>query len=241
MYRDQRILGVVLARGGSKGLPRKHLLPLLGRTVLDYTFDHAEESQLLDHLVCSTDDEGIARVCQDRSVRVIQRPDSLASDGATIEGAMLHACDRLASEGRAFDYCLVLYGCVPVRPPGVFDQAIRQLVDSGRDCLLAVADVGKFNPHWMFTQEGDSFTQFLPSTANRRQQLPSFFLGSGSVLLCRTEALRTPRPRTHLYSPFGDTLEFLVELPGQTVDIDSERDLLLAEATLQATRRRNGA
>jgi CMP-N-acetylneuraminic acid synthetase len=235
LFQGASVVAVILARKGSKGVPGKNVRTLLGRPVLSYTIDHVRESHLLDTVVCSTDDPEVVKVCQSLSVEVISRPEELAQDQSGIEGALLHTLESLREGGRSFDYCLVLYGCVPVRSPGLLDRCIRQIVEGGKDCLVTLAKVGKANPHWMFQRQGDSFAQFMESSCNQRQGLPDFFLVSGSALVFRSKCLSASRSRsrTHLYSSFGETMDFLTEAWEDTVDVDTERDLLIAEAVLK--------
>lgn len=240
MYEDLKTLVVILARGGSKGVPRKNVRPLCGRPVIAYTLDHALESRHADLVVVSSDDPEALRVAEEAGVRALPRPAPLAADEARIEGALSHVLDTLAGEGRTFDLCHVLYACIPVRPPGLVDRAIEVLVASGRDCLVTLADAGKYNPYWMFQEQGGHIRPYLNSTTNRRQELPRFLVPTGSALLFRVAGYDPDRPREHLYSTFGREVEYMVEGAHDTVDIDSERDLAVAGAVL-ASRREPGS
>src|SRR3954469_8519744 len=84
-------LGVILARGGSKGLRNKHLLPLLGRPVIGYTFDHARAASSLTRVVVSTDSAEIRQLAAESFFETIQRPAELATDDASVQDVMLHA------------------------------------------------------------------------------------------------------------------------------------------------------
>src|SRR3954464_9167900 len=122
------VLGVIMARAGSMGLKNKHLLDLLGRPVISYTFQHAHESRLLSRVVASTDSPEIQRLANCSGVEAVDRPGHLATAEASVQDVMLHALETV--EGRSTfraDALVVLYGNVPVRSAGIIDEAIRKL------------------------------------------------------------------------------------------------------------------
>ena len=99
MKTPMRTLGIILARAGSAGLADKHLRPLCGRPVLDYTFDHALASDRLTATVLSTDCPRLTLMALARGIRVIQRPPELATSTASVQDAMLHAMETFQSNG----------------------------------------------------------------------------------------------------------------------------------------------
>src|SRR5271167_3577029 len=110
------VLGVILARAGSQGLTGKHLRPLLGRPVIEYTFDHAKSARLLTRTVVSTDCPRIAQLARSSGFQVIERPAELATSTTSVQDVMLHAMQKVESEGTFHaDALVVLYGNVPVR------------------------------------------------------------------------------------------------------------------------------
>ncbi len=115
-----------MARAGSEGLKGKHLRPLCGRPVIEYTFDHARQSRLLTRTVVSTDCPKIKELARSRNFQVIDRPAELATASASVQDAMLHAMDAAESDGsfRA-DGLVVLYGNVPIREAGDYRPGDR--------------------------------------------------------------------------------------------------------------------
>src|SRR5437899_2801146 len=111
-----KVLGVVLARAGSAGLKDKHRLTLLGRPVIDYTFDHACRSRLLTRVVVTSDSPEIRRLAAAAHLPAISRPPELATADASVQDVLLHAMEATerVSDFRA-DAFAVLYGNVPVR------------------------------------------------------------------------------------------------------------------------------
>src|SRR5450432_1687623 len=129
-------LGVILARAGSVGLTSKHLRLLLGRPMIEYTFDHAFNSALLSKVVVSTDCPGVKALAVRHGLEVIDRPAELSTSDASVQDAMLHAMKSVEENGRfKADGLVVLYGNVPVRGSGVIDSAIQLLRESGCDSV----------------------------------------------------------------------------------------------------------
>ena len=142
------VLGVILARAGSQGLADKHLRPLLGQPVISYTFDHAKSAAAHAEPSFSTDCTRLMQLARD--FQVIRRPKELATSDASVQDVMLHALKQVESESdfRA-DALVVLYGNVPVRPAGVIDEAIFQLMETKCDSIRSFCPVGKWHPGWM--------------------------------------------------------------------------------------------
>src|SRR5687767_2197112 len=130
-------LAVILARAGSVGLKNKHLLPLLGRPVIAYTFDHARSAGSLARVVVSSDCPQILALARRAGFDAIERPASLATSDASVQDVMLHALHDIESRDRQFraDALVVLYGNVPVRGDGVIDRAVGALRDWNCDSV----------------------------------------------------------------------------------------------------------
>jgi N-acylneuraminate cytidylyltransferase len=230
-------IGVILARAGSAGLPNKHVLALLGRPVISYTFDHASAAQLLNSVVVSTDCPQVRRLAVERGLPVIDRPATLATADASVQDVMLHAMDCLESVGSPpADVWVVLYGNVPVRPAGVIDAAVELVRRSGCDSVRSFCPVGKWHPAWMSRLNGDR-VEPGPGAAtrsiHRRQDLDELFLHEGGVVaVSRQSLLRGRQNPADPHAFFGIDRRGIRTEIGQTVEIDHVRDLYLAEAAL---------
>jgi len=177
------VLGVILARAGSVGLKNKHLLPLLGRPVIEYTFDHAAAANRLSRVVVSTDCPGVTRLAERRGLQVIERPACLATSDAAVQDVLLHALDCVERQSDwVADAVVCLYGNVPVRGDGVIDTAIRLLEWTSCDSVRSFCPVGKWHPAWMSRIEGNRCEAVVPGSVHRRQDLPSLFLHDGAVV-----------------------------------------------------------
>ena len=143
MLNGKRILALVPARGGSKGLPGKNIKPLICWTV-----DSARKSQYIDELFISTDSEKIADVCKQYNVEVpFLRPSELAQDDTSSVDVMLYTLDLLESKGKAFDYLLLLEPTSPLRDDADLDNIIKLAIEHpGADGVISVGQVHTEHP-----------------------------------------------------------------------------------------------
>ena len=230
------VLGVIIARAGSRGLPGKCVRDLLGRPVITYTFDHARASELLTDLVLTTDSEPAKALAQDVGIEVVDRPAHLATDTATVDSAARHAVETWESRHkRRIDAVGLRYGNIPVRADGLIDRAIDHLQRSGADSVRSIAPVTKQHPDWVHRLEDDRMIQFRPNSIYRRQDLEPLYYHDGAVAVVTREALfgALEAPDDH-QSFLGEDRRGLVVGSEDSVDIDSPIDLYLAEAILRA-------
>lgn len=228
------VLGVILARAGSKGLPDKCVRRLLGRPVIEYTFDHVHESQLLTAAVLTTDSEPAKTLARANQIEVIDRPKDLADDLATVDAAARHAVHAWeARHGKRVDGVVLLYGNIPVRSPGLIDRAIGHLRRTGADSVRSVAPVTKQHPDWVHRLNGDRMSQFRVNSIYRRQDLEPLYYHDGAVAAVTRAALFGAKPGDH-QSFLGNDRRAIVCSPEDAVDIDGPIDIALAEAVLRS-------
>ncbi len=131
MYKNKRILAVVTARGGSKGLPRKNILELNGKPLIVYTLEQMNKSEYLDLSYVSTDSREIADVCEKYGVSVPEmRPDKLAQDTTSSVDVLLYTLELLENRGQSFDYIILLEPTSPLRKDDDIDNIIKKAVDN---------------------------------------------------------------------------------------------------------------
>jgi CMP-N-acetylneuraminic acid synthetase len=230
------VLGVILARAGSNGLKNKHLLPLCGRPVIEYTFDHAYLSSQLTRVVVSTDCPGVKRMAEARRLQVIDRPGYLSTGDASVQDAALHAMERLESnDDYKVDALVVLYGNVPVRGKDVIDRAVELLISTQCDSVRSFCPVGKWHPSWMSRLKGDIVEPLDPHSIHRRQDLDPLFLHDGAVVaVSRASMERVRQDRHDPHAFFGIDRRGIQTEAGETIEIDEQRDLYWAEAVLRS-------
>ena len=230
-------LAVILARGGSQGLKDKHMLSLLGRPVISYTFDHARASRLVTRTVVSSDCPEILRLASRAGFDIIPRPPELATSDASVQDVMLHALDHVEKQSTFHaDALVVLYGNVPVRGEGVIDRALQLLKKTRCDSVRTFCPVGKWHPAWMAQLAGDRVLPLQSGSIHRRQDLTPLFLHDGAVVAVSRESMI--RGKSHQEDPhafFGADRRGFETATGATVEIDDLRDLYWAEAVLRAS------
>ena len=231
-----KILGVILARAGSKGLPRKCMRDLLGRPLIAYTFDHARTSALLTDIVLTTDCREAAELAHRFGIDIVKRPAELATDTATVDTAVRHAVlNQETRDCASYDFVVILYGNIPVRADGIIDRTVKHLIDAGADSVRTVSPVTKLHPDWLHRLEGDRMTPYRPNSIHRRQDLEPLFYHDGSVIaVTRTSLFAAENQPDDAHAFFGRDRRALIQQPHETVDVDEQVDLFFAEAILNA-------
>jgi CMP-N,N'-diacetyllegionaminic acid synthase len=227
-----RVLGIVPARGGSKGVPGKNARLLNGRPLIEYTANAALAAATLSRVIVSTDDERIASIAERCGLEVpFLRPASLATDTTPTLPVVQHALSHLEREGDRFDAVVILQPTTPLRPSAVIDRCVEQLFASSADCVVTVVPVpAEYNPHWVYFQQSDGSLQLSTGEAApipRRQDLPPAYRREGSVYATR----RSVVDRGTL---FGDRVVGWPVLPEECVDINTPDDWNRAERMLRA-------
>jgi CMP-N-acetylneuraminic acid synthetase len=223
------VLGVVPARGGSRGVPRKALAPLLARPLLAYTADAARQSSRLTRTIVSTDDEEIAGAARALGLEVpFIRPASLAADDTPMLPVLQHAVEAMRATGFSPDAVVLLQPTSPARGSVHIDRAVTLLETSGADSVVSVTEVPhQFNPVSVMRLDGERLRPFLDGAAPlRRQDKPAVLARNGpAVLAVRTAVLEAG-------SLYGDDCRPLLMTAEESVDIDTPWDLSLAEFVL---------
>ncbi|CAN5535410.1 N/A [soil metagenome] len=231
-------LAVIIARAGSAGLKNKHLLPLLGKPVIQYTFEHARASRCITRAVVSSDSPDVRRLAERDFFETVARPSALATADASVQEVLLHSLRTVEarSDFRA-DVIALLYGNVPVRGEGVIDRAIELLSDTQCDSVRSFCPVGKWHPAWMARIEGDARDRVIPlqqDSIHRRQDLTPLYLHDGAIVaVSRESLLRGEKFSDDPHAFFGVDRRAILTDTGETIEIDHQRDLYWAEALLR--------
>lgn len=235
-----KVLGIITARGGSKGVPGKNLKLLDGKPLLAYTVEAARASRSLDRVILSTEDEAIAAAGRALGCEVpFLRPAELSRDNTPHLPVIQHAAEWMREQaGYRPDAVMVLQPTSPLRTAGDIDAAIALLESSGADSVLSVSEV-PVHSHPSRTLRLDAagnavlFATGQPvrQRVNRRQDLPEAWVMNGAIYACRTEALFAAEP-----SLYGDAVVAYRMPAGRSISIDDLDDWAAAErALLQRT------
>jgi len=230
-----RAVAIIPARGGSKGVPRKNLRVVGGHPLIAWSIFAAAQSELIERIVVSSDDEEILSEAVRYGAAAVHRPAELAGDDARIEDALIHAFDHDPTRGPEPlpDFVVTLQPTAPVRRPGLIDDCIRALLDKPwANAALTVVQVGVT---WWLEEDLLSprkawVNQFGSREIPQRQAWKGTddrLAEDGSVFVTRYQALMRTRDRR--------ARPITVVENEQTVDIDTERDLIFASALLAST------
>jgi CMP-N-acetylneuraminic acid synthetase len=224
------VLGIIPARGGSKGIPRKNLVPLCGRPLIAYTCEAALGSRRLTRTIVSTDDADIARAAERCGVAApFLRPVHLAADDTPMLDVLQDALATLARDERyAPEAVVLLQPTSPFRGARHIDAAVDLLEETGADSVVSVVEVPhQFSPASLLLVEGDRVQSWAGSTGPlRRQDKPRLFARNGpAVVATRCAVIEQGR----LY---GDDTRALVMRRDESIDIDDAFDLQVAELML---------
>jgi N-acylneuraminate cytidylyltransferase len=221
------ILAIIPARGGSKGVPRKNVLPLAGKPLLAYNIEAALDSRFINRVVVSTDDAEIGVVAQQFGAEVVWRPVEISGDMATSESALLHVLDHLReTENYEADILVFLQCTSPLTIAEDIDGTIQALLDETADTALAVIPFHYFL--WRPTESGDAAgINHHKSVRPLRQEREPQYLETGAVYVMRTPGFEETRHRF-----FGKTAMY--EMPAERrLEIDEPVDFQVAEILIR--------
>ncbi|WP_179005947.1 acylneuraminate cytidylyltransferase family protein [Winogradskyella forsetii] len=223
-----RVLGIIPARGGSKGVPGKNIKMLGGKPLLQYTSEVALHSKYLNKVVLSSDDDAIIEKGKALGLEVpFKRPQDLATDQSPTLPVILHALDFYAAQEEFFDAVCLLQVTSPFRKLEFLESAIQKFIQNKTDSLISVLEVPhEYNPHWVFKEDKEGELKIATGDTNiisRRQDLPKSFHRDGSIYLTKTEVLRDES------SLYGDSISFIESPKDFHVNIDTLADWKKAE------------
>ena len=226
-----QVVGVITARGGSKGIPGKNLRPLCGKPLLQYTVESALAAERLSRVIVSTDDDAIADLARRCGAEApFLRPASLAQDDTPTLPVLQHAANWLIAQGEPLDAICLLQPTCPVRPPGLIDECIRKLIESGADSVVTMSPVpDKYHPYWTYLETADGFlklTTGADSPTPRRQDLPPAFHRDGAVYVTRRDVLLEQS------SLYGNRVAGVITDASMKVNIDTWDDWRRAEEVI---------
>lgn len=228
-----RVLGVVPARGGSKGVPRKNARRLRGKPLIQYTAEAALEARRLTRVMLTTDNEEIARIGRKCGLEVpFIRPRELAQDSTPMLPVVQHAVQWYEQRGEVFHSVCLLQPTQPFRRASDIDACIELLEENDFDSVITILRIPpEHHPYWAYFRGPDGGLKLFTgedSPVPRRQDLPPAFHREGSVYVTRRDVLMDQN------SLYGARVGGYLMDVGLYVNIDSLEDWRKAEQMLQA-------
>ncbi len=221
-----KVLAVIPARGGSKGIPGKNVKIVAGKPLIAHTIQNAKKSKIIDRIIVSTDDKEIGDVAEQYGARVVWRPSEISGDSAASELALLHVLDFLEESEQYVPDILVFLQCTsPLTSAEDIDGTIEELLSRNADSALAVIPFHYFL--WGYDELGNAVgINHEKETRLMRQQREPQLRETGGVYVMRTQGFRVAKHRF-----FGRTA-LHVTAPEHCLEIDEPDDITIAEMLL---------
>jgi CMP-N-acetylneuraminic acid synthetase len=232
--RMTEILGIIPARGGSKGIKDKNIMSLGGRPLIEYTFAAAGKSAVLSRVILTTDSPAIAKLGTDAGIEVpFLRPEELARDESPSRDFITHCLDFLRENGRYMpEVCVLLQPTSPFRNHSDIDECCELLMGSDADSVISISKLaGKYYPGWQMVKDktghlepfgGGGWDGLIP----RRQDLPETYIRNGAVYVFRVKSF-------HKYGNIYGKKVLGYEMPEErSLNIDGMRDFRQAQALM---------
>jgi CMP-N-acetylneuraminic acid synthetase len=225
-----RILAVIPARGGSKGIKHKNILPIAGKPLIVWSIEAALGSRYITETLVSSDSDMMLDIAEKAGANPLKRPDELATDEVGSEALIVHALKVKKESGTVYDYVILLQPTSPLRGAKEIDEAIDMLLHSDAKSLISVYTpehtpykAFKLDAHGKLEGLVDNKTPFM-----RRQDLPQTFMPNGAIYLIETQQFLSTG------SLFCDAGTIAYEMSREkSIDIDTMEDVALIESMIR--------
>lgn len=230
-----KLLAVIPARGGSKGIKGKNIKMLGQKPLIQYTLEVAQKSLYIDKIMVSTDSIEISKFCNEFGVEVPSlRPAYLASDESPTVDTILYLIDQFEKENIKIENIILLQPTTPFRTAEFVDMAITKYFDQGVDSLVSVLRVpDKYNPFWVYQQEPNhnliNLVMKGETVIPRRQDLPISFIRSGEIYIFNANMCKNTK------SLYGQKIGYIESSNKNYVNIDTKEDWKEAENIINST------
>lgn len=208
------ILGIIPARGGSKGVPHKNIKPIAGKPLIAWTIEAAKKSKILGRFIVSTEDAEIADVARQYNAQVLDRPAALATDEASTLSVLQHVVKNIPCE-----IVVLLQATSPIRSPGLIDECVKEFLDNGYDSLATgfICKYLEYGKDVEYSKDGKEL---------RRQDIEGFFYDDGNIYIIKSDLIKKG-------DRYGKKIGKKIISRWENFEIDDEFDFLLAEKILQ--------
>lgn len=223
MILNKKILALIPARGGSKRLPKKNVLPLAGKPLVLWTIDAAIESRYIDRVILSTDDEKILSVVNRKEIEIPElRPSYLSDDNATSLDVMLHILNKYR---RDEDILVLLQPTSPLRNYKHIDEALELFVKQNAEAVISVTECEQ-SPLWSNTlpKDGNMDGFIKPEAIQRAQDLQQYYRLNGAIYIFDIDKMLLNQKVIYNNKTFAYKMN-----AKESIDIDNEFDFNLAE------------
>ena len=185
MIDNKKILAIIPARKGSKRLPRKNKLKILGKPLICWTIEASVQSKYIDTILVSTDDDEIIDIAKEYNIKVpFKRPSEISSDEATMNDVIIHAINFFKTNGESYDIIILLQPTSPLRTTNDIDKAL-ELISEKNESVISVCE-NSHSPLWSNVLPKDNSMEFFIKDefkGVRSQDLPKFYCLNGAIFI----------------------------------------------------------
>ena len=223
-----RVPCIIIARGGSKGVPRKNFHDFCGLPLISWTISQAKKAELISEIWVSSDDEQAFQIALDLGVHSIKRPKKFAEDSSSSESAWLHALEKITQVGqKPIDYLVLPQVTSPIREASDFDAAINHLIDEKADSLFS-ASMLEDHFCWKKNRAGELVSlNYNFQQRKRRQNLEPTYLENGSFWITKPSVLKENGNR------LGGKITFYEMEKFKSLQIDNLEDFKFCEVVMK--------
>lgn len=236
MNNNSKVLGVIPARGGSKGIPGKNLKTIGDRPLLEWSATALLGANLVDRSICSTDSLSIAECARGIGLEVpFVRPDYLATDQASVADVLVHAVTELSQEGESYEFVVVVQATTPTVTSEQVDAAVSKARALNLDTVICGHKLKYPHPSLLFKLDSQGYVNWLlpiEEVQSRRQDFEEVFVRTGHVYVSKISSLMAKK------SIYGKKVGSLIVDEAVSVTIDDLEDF--DKATSMLTRKSNG-
>lgn len=226
MFNKKRILAVIPARGGSKGVPRKNIKLAGGKPLIVWMIEAAKKSEYIDRIILSSDDQEIIATAKSFGCEVpFIRPSELAQDESSSSDAVIHALNKIPG----YDYVMLLQPTSPLTIGEDIDGCIKLCIRSNAKSVVSVTEPDK-SPYWMFKMGSHNKLESVLGgeyLQKRRQDLPEIYMPNGAIYIAESHWFLDHK------SFYSDSTSGYVIPQERSLDIDSDIDFELFEVVLE--------
>ncbi len=189
MIEDKKVVAIIPARGGSKGIPNKNIIQICGKPLIAWTIEQAQVSKYVDYTFVTTDSDQISNISLHYGAKIINRPTNISSDTSKTEEALVHAI-RIMEEIHRIkpDIVVLLQPTSPLRKPGDIDNSLEQFLSYDSDSLFSVTKIADLTL-WQKNRNQWESVNFDYKNKLRRQDRPSQYIENGSIYITKPELL----------------------------------------------------
>ena len=227
-FNSPKILGVIPARGGSKGFPGKNIYPVNGTPLIAFSIEASLRSSLICKTIVSSDDDEILKVSKSYGAETLKRPYKYATDTANSESVILDALHQLQKVGETFDIVVLLQPTSPLRTAQDIDSSIHMMIEKKANAVISVTNIG-IKPFKAFFVNKKGYVEgvYNNETPNmRRQDLPDAFLANGAIYGVSVRSFLSSQS----FIP-EKTISYIMD-KNVSIDIDTIEDIKTLESIL---------